>query len=175
MKIRKLNILLAVSFGAIIAISGCTKDDGPIPSRVTINDIPVISTSVDPTGSTTIPISNPATFSGKFKAELYFPGATPPTKIDIVVRKTNGTTINNNNVKVFKASVTSLPAAFTVTAAEITTLFGTAIVLNDNYDFAPDIYIGDRKFEAFPVVGTGTGAGVRAMPLFSEFARYTAK
>jgi hypothetical protein len=54
-------------------------------------------------------------------------------------------------------------------------LFGTAIVLNDNYDFAPDIYVGTRKFEAFPLIGSGTGAGVRAMPLYSEFARYTAK
>lgn len=175
MKIRKLNILPAVSLVAITFLSGCSKDDGPIPSRVTINDIPTISTAVDPTGSTTIPISNPASFSGKFNSTLYFPGTPGPEKVDIVVRKTNGTTINNNNVKQFKTSITAFPASFTVSVAEIQALFGVPIVLNDNYDFAPDIYVSGRKFEAFPLVGSGTGAGVRAMPLYSEFARYTVK
>ena len=103
-----------------------------------------------------------------------FPGTTPPTKVDIVVRKTKGTTINNNNVKVFKTGITTFPTSFTVTAAEIAALFGTAIALGDNYDFAPDIYVGDRKFEAFPATGNGTGAGLNGQPLFGEFARFTA-
>jgi hypothetical protein len=175
MKIRKINILLAVSLGAIIAFSGCTKDDGPIPSRVTINDVPVITTTIDPTGSQFITFSNMAAFSGKFKVDLYFPGATPPTKVDIVVRKSNGSTVNNTNVKLYKAGVTSLPASYTITAAEIAALFGVAIALNDNYDFAPDIYMGAKRYEAFPLVGTGTGAGVIAMPLYKEFARFRAQ
>lgn len=175
MKIRKISILLAVSFGAIIAFSGCKKDDGAIPDRVSINDVPAITTTIDPTGSQFITFSNQAAFSGKFKVDLYFPGTTPPSKVDIVVRKSNGTTVNNTNVKLYKADVTSLPASYTVTAAEIAALFGVAIVLNDNYDFAPDIYVGTKKYEAFPAIGTGTGAGVIAMPLFKEYARFRAQ
>lgn len=181
MKIRKINIL-AVFLGATIAYAGCKKDDGAIPSRVTVTDVPTITTNVDATGSTIINVLNTtttATFAGKFKVDNYFPGAPTPTKVDIVVRKNNfhpltnpGANANNSNVKLFKAGVATLPATFTITAAEIATLFGTPISAYDNYDFAPDIYVGDRKFEAFPATGIGTGSGHVAHPLYSEFARY---
>jgi|SRR5688572_138392 len=174
MKMRKINILLAVSFGALIAFSGCSKDDGAISERVPISAVPTVTTNIDATGSQSINMLNLAAFSGKFKVDNYFPGTTPPTKVDIVVRKTKGTTINNTNVKVFKTGITTLPASFTVTAAEIAALFGTAILLGDNYDFAPDFYVGDRKFEAFPTTGNGTGAGNNGQPLFGEFARFSA-
>ena len=174
MKIRKINILMALSLGALIVFSGCSKDDGAISERVPISAVPTITTNIDPTGSASINMLSLATFSGKFKVDNYFPGTTPPTKVDIVVRKTKGTTINNSNVKVFKTGIATLPANFTVTAAEIAALFGTAITLGDNYDFAPDIYVGERKFEAFPTTGSGTGAGLNGQPLFGEFVRYSA-
>ena len=170
MKSRKINILLALSLGAIIAFTGCKKDDGAISERVTINDVPAISTSVDATGSQAIDLLNLGAFAGKFKVAQYFPGTTPPTKVDIVVRK-NG---SSANVKVFKTGVTTFPSTFSVTSAEIATLFGVAVALGDTYDFAPDLYVGTRKFEAFPATGVGTGNGVIAMPLFSEFARFAA-
>ena len=170
MKIRKISLLLALSFGAILVFTGCKKDDGAIRSNVTINDIPTISTSVDATGSQAIDLLNLGSFSGKFKIALYFANATPPSKVDIVVRK-NG---SNANVKLYKAGVTTLPSTFTFTATELSTLFGAPIALGDSYDFAPDIYVGDRKFEAFPAVGAGSGAGPVAQPLYSEFARYAA-
>lgn len=173
MKIRKINILLAVSLGALIAFTGCSKDDGAIPERVPITAVPTITTNIDATGSQAIDLLNLASFAGKFKVDLYFPGATPPTKVDIVVRKWKGTA-NNNNVKVFKAGVTTFPSTITVSAAEIAALFGTAITLGDNYDFAPDIYLGERRFEAFPAVGNGTGAGLNGQPFYGEFVRYTA-
>lgn len=182
MKIRKINILLAVFLGAVIAYTGCTKDDGAIPSRVTVTDVPTITTNVDATASTLINVLNTttaATFAGKFKVDNYFPGVPTPTKVDIVVRKNNfhpltnsGANATNSNVKLYKADVTTLPATFTVTAAEIATLFGTPISAYDNYDFGPDIYVGDRKFEAFPATGIGTGSGHAGHPLYSEFARY---
>ena len=172
MKLRNINILMGF-IGAIMLFASCRKDDGAIPERVTINDIPVITTDKDATGSASISLANQAAFAGKFKVSLYFPDAVPPTKLDVVVRKSASTgSVNNNNVKVYKAGVTTLPASFTVTAAELTTLFGAPLVANEVYDFATDIYVGDRRFEAFPVVGTGTGAGVRGMPFFNEFARF---
>ncbi len=170
MKIRKISILLALSFGAFIAFTGCKKDDGAIRSSVTINEIPTISTSVDASGSQAIDLLNIASFSGKFNVALYFAGAAAPSKIDIVVRK-NG---SNANVKLYKAGVTTFPSSYTVTAADIATLYGVAVALGDTYDFAPDIYVGDRKFEAFPTVGAGSGAGPVAQPLYSEFARFAA-
>ncbi len=173
MKLRKINLLLALSFGAIIALTGCGKDDGPTPNRVPIEQVPVINTLIDASGSQSINLLNLAVFSGKFRVENYFPGGLVPDKMDIVVRKTNGGTVTNANVRVFKAGVTTLPSSFTVTVADIVAIFGP-ITLGDNYDFAPDMYVGTKKYEAFPAVGTGTGAGVIGMPLFKEFARFSA-
>ena len=172
MKLRKINILLALSLGAF-AFLGCSKDDGAIPERVSIAAVPTITTNIDATGSQSINLLNLAGFQGKFKIDQYFPGTPPPTKVDVVVRKWSGTA-NNNNVKVYKAGVTTFPSNFTVTAAEIATLFGVPIALGDNYDFATDIFVGDRKFEAFPATGNGSGAGLNGQPFFGEFARFAA-
>jgi hypothetical protein len=168
MKIKKISILIAVALS--IGFIGCKKDDGPIKSAVKILDVPTMSTSVDAGGSQAIDLLNVGAFAGKFTVTNYFPGTAAPSKADIVVRK-NG---SNANVRVYKAGVTTFPASYTVTAAELATLFGTAVALGDTYDFAPDIYVGERKFEAFPTVGNGTGAGQAAMPGYSDFARFAA-
>lgn len=170
MKIRTISIYLATFIGAIIALTSCSKNDGPITNKVTINDVPAITTKIDASGSQAIDMLNLASFNGKFSVDLYFPGTTPPTKVDIVVRK-NGSAAN---VKVFKAGITTMPSTFSVTTADLQTLFGAAITLGDTYDFAPNIYVGDKMFEAFPATGAGTGAGVIAMPGFSEFSRFAA-
>ena len=170
MKIRNINILLAFSLGAVIAFSGCRKDDGAVPERVPVAAVPTMTTNIDATGSQAIDLLNLAAFAGKFKVDQYFPGSTPPSKVDVVVRK-NGSAAN---VKVYKAGVTSFPANYTVTAAEIATLFGVPIAVGDTYDFAPDIYVGERKFEAFPVTGIGTGTGHNGQPGYSEFVRFGA-
>jgi len=173
MKFRKIWIL-AISLSAIMAFTGCEKDDGPIPSRISIEDVPTMTTNVDATGSTSIAFTNQAAFAGKFKVDLYFPGAKPPDKIDVVVRKFNGTTANNSNVRVFKTNVTSFPANYTITVADIVGLFGTPLTLGDTYDFAPNTYVGTKIYEALPAVGSGTGVGHNGSPGFSEFARYRA-
>ncbi|MCW3073321.1 MAG: hypothetical protein JWP69_390 [Flaviaesturariibacter sp.] len=174
MKRRKINLFTAIAFGAIIIFTGCSKDDGAIPERITIEDVPVISTNLEAGGTAAnITFGNQAAFQGKFKVGLFFPGAAAPAKVDIVVRK-NGSA---GNVKLYKSDVTALPANFTVTAAEIVTLFGAPLALNDTYDFAPDIYVGAKKYEAFPAVGLGSGAGVSGMSSvgFGEFVRFTVR
>ncbi len=170
MKNRKINIFAALTLSLIITFAGCKKDDGGIRSSVVIKSVPVVSTKIESTGSQAIDLLNLAGFSGKFKVELYFPGATPPDKVDIVVRK-NG---SNANVKVVKKDVTTLPFSFTVTSADIAAIFGVAVALGDTYDFAPDLYVGVNKYEAFPVTGTGNGAGVISYPLYSDYARFAA-
>ena len=84
MKIRKINILLVLFLGAMVAFSSCTKDDGAIPKDIAIAAVPTITNNIDPTGSQAIDLLNPTAFSGKFKVDLYFPGTTPPSKVDIV-------------------------------------------------------------------------------------------
>jgi hypothetical protein len=170
MKNRKTNIFAALTLGLTIAFAGCKKDDGPIRSSVVIKDVPVVSTKIESTGSQAIDMLNLAGFSGKFKVDIYFPGAKPPDKVDIVVRK-NG---SNANVKVVKKDVTTLPYSLTVTTADIAAIFGAAVALGDTYDFAPDLYVGVNKFEAFPVTGLGNGPGIISYPLYSDFARFAA-
>lgn len=163
-----------MALGTVIAFTGCSKDDGAIPKRISIEDVPAVTTNLETGGTAaTIAFTNQAAFQGKFKVALYFTGATPPAKVDVVVRK-NATA---GNVKVYKADVTSLPASFTITAAEIATLFGTPLSLNDTYDFAPDVYVGTKKYEAFPATGLGSGQGITGMSTigYGEYVRYSVK
>jgi len=174
MKLRKINTLVAIAFGAAIALTGCSKDDGAIPKRIKIEDVPAVSMLTKTGGTTgTITLSNQAAFLGEFGASMWFPAQVPPNKVDIVVRK-NGSV---NNVKMFKAGITSLPATFTVTAAEIATLFGAPLALNDTYDFAPNLYVGTLLYEAFPAVGAGVGQSIPGMGNlgFGEYVRYSVK
>jgi hypothetical protein len=169
MKIKNIYSLFFLLLGAL-AFTGCEKDDGAVRESVKIDEVPTITTNVDPSGSLAIDMLNLSNFSGKFKMDLYFPGTTPPTKVDIMVRK-NG---SNSNVRLYKADVTTFPANYTITAAELATLFGAPIALGDSYDFAPDIYVGSKKFEAFPATGPGTGTWAGTAPGFGEFARFAA-
>jgi hypothetical protein len=174
MKLRKINILTAFALATVMAFTGCSKDDGPIPKNIGIEDVPAVTTNLETGGTTaTIAFTNQAAFSGKFKVALFFPGTKAPDKVDVVVRKNASKT----NVKVFKTDVTALPASFTVSAAEITTLFGAPLALNDTYDFAPDIYVETKKYQAFPAVGNGSGQGITGMSTigYGEFVRFSVK
>lgn len=174
MKFRKINILAAFALITVITFTACSKDDGAIPENIGIEDVPAVTTNLEAGGTTgTITFSNQAAFEGKFKVALYFANATPPAKVDVVIRKNASAA----NVKVFKADVTSLPASLTVKTTDIAALFGTPLALNDTYDFAPDIYVGTKKYEAFPITGLGSGQGVTGMSAigFGEFVRFTVK
>jgi hypothetical protein len=161
MTLQNINKLAAIALGAVLTLTACSKDDGAIPDRVQIEDVPAVSINLESGAiAADIAFANQAAFQAKFKLSMYFAGATPPTKIDIVARKKNGTP---GAVKVFKADVTALPANFTVTAAELATLFGSAFVLKDTCEIGPDIYVGSKKYEAFPTGVTANGQGVTGM------------
>ena len=162
MKFKSINILTAFALTAAIALTACSKDDGAIPKRIGIEDVPALTMNLEPeklNNRDTIRLTTQATFSTKFKVAMIFPGQVTPKKVDIVVRK-NGLA---SNVKVYKAGITAFPTSFTITAAEIATLFGAPLAASDTYDFAPDIYVGEKKYEVFPAVGLGNGAGVTGM------------
>ena len=76
MKIRKINILTAFAFGAVIAFTGCSKDDGAIPKNIGIEDVPAVTTNLETGGTTAnIAFTNQAAFQGKFKVTQFFAGA----------------------------------------------------------------------------------------------------
>jgi hypothetical protein len=93
-----------------------------------------------------------------------------------VVRKNN----QNSSVKVLQAAVTTFPGSYTVTAAQLATLFGTPVVLNDSYDISADYYTADgKKFEAYPIIPGnpsvfGYGSGVSSQPGASLSIQYKA-
>ncbi|RZK47144.1 MAG: hypothetical protein EOO94_01305 [Pedobacter sp.] len=174
MKLRKINMFTAVAVAAVMMLTGCSKDDGAIPKNIGIEDVPAITTNLEKGGTAdSIAFNNPTAFQGKIKVAMFFPDKKAPAKVDVVIRK-NGAAAN---VRLYKADVTALPASFTLTAAEITTLFGAAIALKDTYDVAPDIYVGDKKYQAFPLIGLGSGQGITGMSTigYGEFVRFTVK
>lgn len=165
MKLGKINILTAIAFVAAITFGSCKKDDGPIPNNIVIENIPLVSVNLESSSTVfTAPItfSDQGSFQGKFKFSMYFPDKTPPAKIDVVARKRNSGAVSP--IKVIKADVTTLPASFTITAADLATLFGGPLALKDSIDIAPDLYVGSKKYEAWPASGAvGSGAGVVGM------------
>jgi hypothetical protein len=173
MNFRKINIFLAIAFAAFIFTS-CEKDDGAIPNRIGIEEVPTITTALETGGGAAdIILANQAAFEGKIKLSMFFAGSTPPDKIDVVVRKNNSAA----NVKLYKSNVTTLPANYTITAAEIEALFGAPLAVKDTYDFAPDIYVGAKKYESFPASSLGVGSGPSGMGTVGYFpwVRFTVK
>jgi hypothetical protein len=171
MKLRKINIVTAIVLSAVVTFTACSKDDGAIPNNIGIEDVPAVSINLESGAiAGNILLADQASFQAKYKLSMYFAGATPPTKVDIVARKKNGTI---GSVKLIKADVSSLPANFTITAAELATLFGTPFVLKDTCEIGPDIYIGSKKYEAFPITGLGSGSGVTGMSAIGFGAQLT--
>ena len=152
--------------------SSCEKHDGPIPEDEAPARIPAALIVKDPTGNASIDLTNLAGFNGKVNISLYFPNDVPPSKFDIVIRKNN----NNGNIKVIQAGVTSFPTSINLTAAQIATLFGTAIVLGDTYDVGADVYTqAGIKYDAFPIVGVGYAPAFQIdHPGFSPSVRFGA-
>jgi len=163
MKKNLLYILLAMTF-----LAGCDKNDGPIPDNVKLERVPQPQI-VKNGGSAAIDVTNLGSFQGKFDVGLYFPNDIKPSKMDVVIRK------NNSTVKVFQTDVATFPSSFTITAAQLATLFGTPVVLNDNYDIGADVYTQDgKKYEAFPATGVGYASGIASQPGATTSTRYSA-
>lgn len=167
----KKNILFYLLLASVLFV-GCKKDDGSIPKAYTPERVPAPLIVKDATGSASLDMTNLAGFNGKFKISLYFPTDIPPSKFDIVIRKNN----NNGNIKLIQADVSTFPTTLSITAAQIVTLFGSAIVLGDNYDIGADVYSkSGKKYEAFPTIGLGYAAAFQPdHPGFSPSVRYSA-
>jgi hypothetical protein len=156
----------------MLLLTGCeSKIIGGLKDDTPVYKIPSITAHLDATGSPNIQISNLSGFSGKVILDRYFKDQPGPDKVDLVVRKNLA---NGSAVKVVQADITTFPTTVTVTAAQIQSLFGE-LKVGDNYDFAPDLYTKDGKFEAFPSRGPGNANSVSGGPEFSSFARFTVR
>lgn len=155
---------------ASILFAGCTKNDGPVPEDVALERVPEPQI-VKSAGNQAIDMLNLDAFKGTFTVGLYSATDAPPAKFDVVIMK-NG---DKGNVKLFKADVSTFPTTMDITAAQLATLFGDAVVLDDNYDIGVDIYTqSGKKYEAFPAIGLGYGSGVASQPAATTFTRYSA-
>lgn len=162
-------------FAVAILFTACKKDDGPITKDISLTRTPQPQVTKD-AGSQAIDVLNLADFNATFKVGLYFEADAAPSKMDVVIRKNR----QNSSVKVYKANVTTFPSTFTITSADLETLFGTAVVLNDQYDISVDVYTAaGTKVEAYPIVPNNPslfsyGSGVSGQPGASLSIQYKA-
>jgi hypothetical protein len=148
---------IVYSFLLLLFVTGCRKDDNPkIPGLIRV---PTPLITKDQSGDATISKDEPLAFQGKFIVDLFFKTDIPPQKMDVVVRK------NNGSVKVFKEGLTTFPTTVEITGADLQTLFGEAPVLGDKFEVGVDITTRDGyKAEAFPAVGSPYGSNVGNQP-----------
>ena len=160
---------------AATLFTACKKNDGPIPKDILGERTPQPQVTKD-AGSQAIDVLNLDAFSASFKVGVYKETDAAPSKMDVVIRK-NGL---NSSAKVFQAGVTTFPSTFTITSAQLATLFGTAVKLNDSYDISVDVYTASgKKFEAYPIIpgspsAFGFGSGVSSQPGASLSVQYKA-
>jgi hypothetical protein len=160
---------------AATLFTACKKNDGPIPEDIAVERTPQPQVTKDG-GSQAIDVLNLANFNATFKVGIYQATDVAPSKMDVVIRK-NGL---NSSAKVFQAGVTTFPATYTITSAQLATLFGTPVLLNDSYDISVDVYTqSGKKFEAYPIIpgnpsAFGFGSGVSSQPGASLSVQYKA-
>ncbi|HEY9260929.1 hypothetical protein [Chitinophaga sp.] len=134
-RITAFIIMILVS-GAIM--TGCKKDNAKLPSDLKKASVPLVK--IEDGSSETI--QNIATFQGKFSVGLYFANDEPPKKMDVVVAFKGDYT----KVKVLKADVTTYPSSFTVTAQQLSALFGmdaNTLKTGDFFEIGVDVYMNN--------------------------------
>jgi hypothetical protein len=151
-------------------LAGCSKNDGPIPKDIILDRTPEPQVTKEG-GSPAIDVTNLSGFQAEFSVGVYYNSDIQPSKYDVVVRKNN----NDTTVKIFKKDITTFPTSLTVNANDFETLFGEPVELGDNYDIGVDVYMASgKKYEAFPLVGTGYGSGISQQPGATTSIRYSA-
>ena len=139
------KILVYTIIAAFTFLSACRKSDNPKIPELTRVPVPLITK--DATGDGTISKDAPLAFKGKFIVDLYFKDGPKPTKFDVVVIKNGDIT----NVKHLQDNITTFPTTVNVTGSQLTTLFGSTIVLGDKFTISVNTTTASGQlFEAFP-------------------------
>lgn len=163
------KILFSLSVLAVVLLlAACSKErNGNVPDLM---EVPLPLIKKDASSDQSIS-ANPDTFQTKFSVDLYFKEGVHPKKFDIVIMKNE----EKNNVKVFKADVTSFPVSYEITGSELVELFGAPIVPGDKFDIGADVTtIAGQLFRAFPEGGVGYNANIGALAGSSPSVRYAA-
>ena len=155
--------------GIVAVLTACRKEDNSkLPGLIRF-PLPKITKVAG--SSQNITAANPGAFNGKFTVELYFPDDAGPQKFDIVVIK-NG---NKGSVKTLQENVATFPTEISLTASQLSTLFGAPIVAGDTYDISADVTLSDgTRYAAFPETGNAYASGIAAQPGSSTQIRYNA-
>ena len=134
---------------ALVIFASCRKEDNPVlPDGLQRATIPQFAK--DSSADLNISGQDPLSFTGKFTLSQYFTTDQAFKSFDLVVIK-NG---EPSSVKVLQAGITSIPADFTVTGDQLTTLFDADIEAGDFFDIGADVILtSGQKLEAFPLDG----------------------
>jgi hypothetical protein len=158
--------LIIYSFLSLFLVSSCRKSDNERVPELAKVPFPLV---LKADGDQIISFQNPDAFSAKFSVGLFFPDGVKPQKFDVVIRKNEV----NASAKLYKADVTTFPTTFSLTGADLKTLFGPAISLGDKFDVGVDITTTDgKKYQAFPTVGVAYSSGAGAPAGASLLIRY---
>lgn len=165
-KVLTFTIIAAFTF-----LAACRKSDNPKIPELTRVPVPLVTK--DASGDGTISKDNPTAFKGKVVVDLYFKDGPKPAKFDLVVIK-NG---NKTNVQHIKDGITSFPVTVDVTGTQLTSLFGSTIVLGDKFTIGVNITTAaGQLFEAFPPGPNAIpyGSGLLGQPGASTQVDFTA-
>jgi hypothetical protein len=111
---------------ALVILASCRKEDNPVlPDGLQRATIPQFAK--DSSADLNISGQDPLSFTGKFNLSQYFTTDQAFKSFDLVVIK-NG---EPSSVQVLQAGITSIPADFTVTGDQLTTLFDAEIEAGD--------------------------------------------
>ncbi len=147
----------------------CRKSDNAKLPDLIRAPIPLLTK--DASADLSISGQDPNNFNGKIIVDLYYKNDVKPSKFDLVVIK-NG---DNSNVKTVKENITDYPSTVDVTGSQLVSLFGSPIVVGDNFDFGVNATMpNSQKFTAFLPVGTAYGPNIFNLPGSSPIVRYSA-
>jgi hypothetical protein len=150
----KTNIIKSIFFMVVLFLSSC-ESDLRMP-EVSLATLPKIT--FDASSEKLIQAGVP--YSGKFVVDTYYKD--PLSDANIIIAM-NG---NYTSLKTFKTGVTTFPSTYTITDAELKTLFGvTTIVAGDYFQFGLDVLMPDGKwYPAFNPNGVAYGSGPSNLP-----------
>ncbi|HRO46199.1 hypothetical protein [Agriterribacter sp.] len=122
---KNINAILIVLALPLLLLTSCKKEYGPdkIPNFPVMDIAPVPKFALDPAGD--LVIQQPEDFKSKFTLDLYFPDdqKTVPQSADVSIVMNN----NYKDIRKFKTGVTTFPATFDITGADLANLFNIAI------------------------------------------------
>ncbi len=150
------NIIKSILFFVVLFLGSCSSDLR-MPD-VQLAALPKIT--FDTTSEKLIQDGIP--YTGKIVVDSYYKDLPTDAKVVVAMNGNYASTA----IKTFKTGVTTFPTTYTVTGAELATLFGkSAILIGDYFEFGLDVQMKDGKwYPAFNPLGVAYGSGPTNLP-----------